>query len=313
MQRHLAVLARRAPRRRAWLEPPSKLRHQRMLKVAWIHGSWPGWPFLAAAHSATHDRRPAATATVTHGCRPRLELLSAGLPLSLRVDAVGSGARAELAARWCALAPAQRGVLLVHANASGDGLQWEAPMELDLSRCRRMRLGLPELQLRGLLGHTPSAGAAPPPPTLWAKAHLSFSLLVAPRNPRAAATAAADGIGTGAGTVGGTVGRGGGGAGAQGEELLELHAVARDRQEMLHCYLGLQAALHMHMRMSCACACTCTCTCTCTFAHISLFTHHHLPPTCFTAAAGAERAAARGAPHHGRAAVAAAAAAARSP
>ena len=89
-------------------------------------------------------------------------------------------------------------------------------MELDLSRCRRMRLGLPELQLHGLLGHTPSPGAAPPPPTLWARAHLSFSLLVAPRAPRAAATAA-DGIGAdGIGTVGGAVGRGGGGAGAQG-------------------------------------------------------------------------------------------------
>ena len=130
-------------------------------------------------------------------------------------------------------------------------------MELDLSRCRRMRLGLPELQLHGLLGHTPSPGAAPPPPTLWARAHLSFSLLVAPRAPRAAATAA-DGIGGAAGTVGGAVGRGGGGVGAQGEELLELHAVARDRQEMLHCYLGLQAALHMHMHMSHAHV-TCTC------------------------------------------------------
>ena len=42
MQRHLAVLARRTPHRRAWLEPPSKLRHRRMVKSGldpwiWIH------------------------------------------------------------------------------------------------------------------------------------------------------------------------------------------------------------------------------------------------------------------------------------
>ncbi len=43
--------------------------------------------------------------SVACGCRPRLELLSAGLPLSLRVDAVGSGARPELASRWCAPNP----------------------------------------------------------------------------------------------------------------------------------------------------------------------------------------------------------------
>ena len=40
-------------------------------------------------------------------------MLSAGLRLSVRVDAVGSGARPELSARWCVLAPAQRGMLLV--------------------------------------------------------------------------------------------------------------------------------------------------------------------------------------------------------
>ena len=109
------------------------------------------------------------------------------------------------------------------------------------------------MQLRGLLAHAPPPGAslrAPPPaPALWAKAHLSFSLLVAPREPgdplrtvstSATAGSTAGGAAAGDGTVGGAVGRGGGGAGAQGEELLELHAVARDRREMLDCYLGLQ-------------------------------------------------------------------------
>ena len=259
IQQQLSILAQRAPHRRAWREPPSRL-------------------------------------------QPRLELLCAGLPLSLRVDAVGSGVHPELAPRWCALAPARRGVLLVHASASGDGLQWESPTELDLALCcqaasgncllrpchralpwphwppgvdspcawlrhalgtgrraaqglaggcgsavghgprpscsrrpcgfrhpGRMCLGLPELQLSGLLRHRPLQATPPLPLTLWASAHLSFSILVAPRDARAA---------TADGTVGGAAARGG--KGQQAEALLELHAVARDRHELLHCYLGLQ-------------------------------------------------------------------------
>ena len=82
------------------------------------------------------------------------------------------------------------------------------------------------MQLRGLLAHAPPPGAslrAPPPaPALWAKAHLSFSLLVAPRgdplrtlSTTATAGSTAGGAAAGDGTVGGAVGRGGGGAGAQ--------------------------------------------------------------------------------------------------
>ena len=84
------------------------------------------------------------------------------------------------------------------------------------------------MQLRGLLAHAPPPGASlrapPPPPALWAKAHLSFSLLVAPREPgdplrtvstSATAGSTAGGAAAGDGTVGGAVGRGGGGAGAQ--------------------------------------------------------------------------------------------------
>ena len=79
MQRHLAVLARRAPCRRAWLEPPSKLRHRRMAKVAWTGPmetltltltltAWPKWPGLdpwTAARAAPSQPPARLTQTLT--------------------------------------------------------------------------------------------------------------------------------------------------------------------------------------------------------------------------------------------------------
>ena len=112
-------------------------------------------------------------------------------------------------------------------------------MEIQLSHCGRMCLGLPEVELRGLLRHatrrrTAARHMEAATHTLWAQVPLCFSLLIAPPH----AVAAAVGTATDDEKEG-TIEKGG--ARQRSFPVFELHVIAADRPQLLHCYLGLQA------------------------------------------------------------------------